>query len=256
MRRMLVWIFVVGSLLSGILFASLWIFSYHRWGMVRWGARDNQERRVTWVGMESYKGIFFFQYQQTIYPTATSLDRYLTWRPEWVRTGWTLQWLPRSPSTGFPPPSYGSLGGAIHNRYRVAWVNGVYWYNNRHDQPCGDVGTRSLCRDIVLAVPLWFAAIGFTLLGGIPCYIAIRRRYRVRRRQLSGLCVTCGYDVRATAERCPECGQQCVRNSAGTTWGDAGPTVSPLSTRTTLPAAGQTVPICQAFISSTTIVKG
>ena len=47
--------------------------------------------------------------------------------------------------------------------------------------------------------PLWLAAL--TL--GVP---PGRRLYRWRRGHAAGLCPRCGYDLRATPDRCPECG--------------------------------------------------
>jgi len=65
-------------------------------------------------------------------------------------------------------------------------ANGEYWSN----------------RNIFVCVPYWvpllLAAGGGWLVG---------RRARLKRRRLrTGLCPSCGYDVRATPQQCPECG--------------------------------------------------
>ena len=50
--------------------------------------------------------------------------------------------------------------------------------------------------------PIWFP----TLLLAIWPGLRLRRWRIVRRRSKMGLCTTCGYDLRATPQRCPECG--------------------------------------------------
>ena len=52
---------------------------------------------------------------------------------------------------------------------------------------------------------LWYAA---ALITGAVTWFAVEHRLerRVLKRLLTGLCPTCGYDLRASPERCPECG--------------------------------------------------
>ena len=60
---------------------------------------------------------------------------------------------------------------------------------------------------VFLLVPHW----SFLALGAIlPVIWTVRchRRWRARRREDAGLCPGCGYDLRATPGRCPECGAE------------------------------------------------
>ena len=50
--------------------------------------------------------------------------------------------------------------------------------------------------------PTWALAVVF---AALPAGRVVRWGWR-RRRRRAGLCAACGYDLRATPERCPECG--------------------------------------------------
>jgi hypothetical protein len=43
--------------------------------------------------------------------------------------------------------------------------------------------------------------------SAIPYFAALLHKFFKRRQKAAGLCPACGYDLRATPERCPECGK-------------------------------------------------
>ncbi|MFI5377884.1 MAG: hypothetical protein ACHRHE_01140 [Tepidisphaerales bacterium] len=82
---------------------------------------------------------------------------------------------------------------------RISWKwGGFAWYEIR--KPGGGI------RHAQAVVPFWCIGMATALppLGWTT--LRWRSRVRVRRRKRLGLCPACGYDLRATPGRCPECG--------------------------------------------------
>jgi hypothetical protein len=55
-----------------------------------------------------------------------------------------------------------------------------------------------------LRVPIWSILLVLSILPLRTAILSWRRRRRERMRE-AGLCVRCGYDLRASSGRCPEC---------------------------------------------------
>jgi hypothetical protein len=96
----------------------------------------------------------------------------------------------------------GHLSGGVSFDPHLALPNAFYL---GHTVPLGTsvISSVQLFNQIeVWAVPFWLIVLAFATL---PAIFALRA-LRASRRSIRGLCSTCGYDLRATPERCPECG--------------------------------------------------
>jgi hypothetical protein len=91
----------------------------------------------------------------------------------------------------------GLLGDVFnYNGRRIARGVAGFWRAHMPRGPTRTAETR------FWGLPYWFL---FALTAPAPLVMAVRRRRRRRRRE-KGQCLACGYDLRATPERCPECG--------------------------------------------------
>jgi hypothetical protein len=88
-----------------------------------------------------------------------------------------------------PPPNNGSAGVIVRptSGYVMGWYGFVFYE-----------GRGSACA----ALPVWPLAAASLIASG---FFYQRHRTR-RRREMASLCRQCGYDLRATPQRCPECG--------------------------------------------------
>jgi hypothetical protein len=92
------------------------------------------------------------------------------------------------PPPNVPAPRGGGVGPFV-----------VQWGVSSHPLSAGIWRAADFTR---VKMPYWLPA----ALLALPPGIWARRRHRLRRRQRTGCCIACGYDLRASPERCPECG--------------------------------------------------
>ena len=97
-------------------------------------------------------------------------------------------WI-HEPAVGYTEK--GAPQGTLFNRFGFAWESvKTSSFENRY-----------------LACPYWFIMLLTAILPAARLAGGRRRRRARRLRMDTGLCQHCGYDCRATPDRCPECGR-------------------------------------------------
>ncbi len=111
-----------------------------------------------------------------------------------VHTQYAAAWGGLQYSSSAPPLRHGG------QRFRLRVGS---WWNLRgfRDFETGWVPSK---RAGHLFIPLWIPSVLCSFVFAIS-YAPLRRR---RKRKKLGLCVKCGYDLRASKDRCPECGNE------------------------------------------------
>jgi hypothetical protein len=71
---------------------------------------------------------------------------------------------------------------------------------------------RPVSKTVTVIVPYWFLVLGASIFPLLSLVRSLRERRRLK--MAGGLCLQCGYDLRATPDRCPECGAIAPKKAA------------------------------------------
>lgn len=140
---------------------------------------------------------------------AARLERVFgTWRWASDRSGgwrWTSEppgvpVLVASPGVGESVPGWWPGARPVALRASARWIE-----RTRLGPGVTVRGTEQWFIGRTITVPLWMIAAALALPAGWVCAAWVKR-WRVRRWVDENRCAACGYDLRATPGRCPECG--------------------------------------------------
>ena len=177
MRRRLFNILSALSLLVAVSLLIMWIRSYRAYEVFHWGL-SVQPMIVRLYEIDSANGVVCAgRLQVTGGP------------PSFVSppTGWSEGWF-RLPKTAASNMGVGRswAGFGLYSRRTLLQAGLISNYKG-------------------VQLPYWFLT---PLAGWLPTVwgVKAKRRWQRERRRGLGLCLQCGYDLRASRERCPECG--------------------------------------------------
>jgi len=111
----------------------------------------------------------------------------------------------------FAPVAHSEQWYSNHYSQRLFSASDAQWnddshmerfaFTNRHSRTANTART-----DFAVLLPHRIAVAVAAVWPAIACLLALRRSLRAAGRRRHGRCVLCGYDLRGSPERCPECG--------------------------------------------------
>ena len=201
--------------------AALWVRSFYTWDEASLVDDDNVLRAAV-----SYRGaLHLVRAEKNATPRALAWDAYAmpagaTWAQLYRMDDRDYAWMGfakfSAPRPGPPPAAVavlvappatnvaGAPGGAVWTQrvgVRLSLQTGMF---QRRVAPW--LFTEPYR---AYAVPYWAPMILTAIPAGVVLTRTVRRFGRARR----GLCAGCGYDLRATTGRCPECGEEFARRA-------------------------------------------
>ena len=186
MKRRLLNLATLLALLLCAAVVATWVRSYRHWDVLGQYWFDPQSGIMHRHELSSVSGAFvLFQFDETDTDAADAAG----WAEQHRGYGAVPRWVyARRPAGQYQSP-----------RDTPSQKLGFDWVIER-DVPM--TGTSLVDSTVRIRVPHWLLAIA---LAALPAWRAVgqwRRRHRRRR----GACARCGYDLRASGDRCPECG--------------------------------------------------
>src|SRR5688572_1541424 len=171
------------SLLFSLASAVLWVRSYFRFDNFGWLEHARHDARSRWLNVRSAEG-----------GVILAAGSYL---PGMVHPNRPQGWFWTS---DHPRPG---MYSEYWLRYAVGWTVNRWGFGRHFSQSF-------LGQFAAIVVPAWLPMVLFAAFPLARGALFIRRRRRVR----EGHCRKCGYDLRATPDRCPECGTASARPPA------------------------------------------
>ncbi len=198
MRRLLLTLLSILSLALCLAACAIWVRSYHASEFALLDRTDDVRR--LWLRRE------LFVERGEVRLGRARISQQACSRDE-TMSGWPTGWRHGIVSKGYPPlldPWY-ALQGRSTNWYTFAGQappSGAHCLGFGRYVATYRMPSRQVEQYRFWVVPLWLVAATFAI---APATV-VRRWALARRRRRRGFCSTCGYDLRATPDRCPECG--------------------------------------------------